>query len=99
MSIENVLSRRQPTLDDDEGQRLRLMALLSLYEALPHSISHPPDREPPLRIDDAIDSNTVRRCMDKIVENQESNPSRPQTTIAQCSHPSSQKYTQPQSEN
>ncbi|KAF8994726.1 hypothetical protein BDQ17DRAFT_1430873 [Cyathus striatus] len=50
----------------DENERLRLMALLALYDLLPHSISHPPDREEPLYIENAVDSESFLRCFSAV---------------------------------
>jgi hypothetical protein len=50
-----------------ETSRLRLMTLLSLYDMLPHSISHPPNGREPLDLEDAIDPETVK-CVLELVQ-------------------------------
>ncbi|KIM43904.1 hypothetical protein M413DRAFT_25422 [Hebeloma cylindrosporum] len=51
-------------MDTPEGLRLRLMSLLSLYELLPYSISNPPNGTAPVRLEEAIGAEAVRRCLE-----------------------------------
>lgn len=43
--------------------RLRLMALLAMYELLPYSISHPPNAEEPLDLASAVDAQSFQQCI------------------------------------
>ncbi|KAF9553438.1 hypothetical protein CPC08DRAFT_713759 [Agrocybe pediades] len=42
------------------------MTLLSLYDLLPYSISHPPNGSEPMSLEEAIGPDAVRLCMDAI---------------------------------
>lgn len=53
-------------MDSEEGLRLRLMTLLSLYDLLPYSISNPPHGTAPLTLEQAIGPDALRRCLDAI---------------------------------
>lgn len=53
-------------MDSEEGMRLRLMTLLSLYDLLPYSISNPPRGAAPLSLEQAIGPDAVRRCLDAL---------------------------------
>lgn len=62
------------TMDTPEGLRLRLMTLLSLYDLLPYSISHPPNGTAPMTLDEAIGPEAVRRCLEAISRQSQSLP-------------------------
>ncbi len=64
MAIE--ISHAEPDVTSSKVSRLRLMALLSLYDLLPHSISRPPNEREPMDLDEAIDPETVRRILARV---------------------------------
>ncbi|TFK35663.1 hypothetical protein BDQ12DRAFT_668301 [Crucibulum laeve] len=49
---------------DSEEFRLRFMTLLALYDLLPHSISCPPNTPEPLHVKQAINIDSVLRCVE-----------------------------------
>lgn len=51
-----------------EALRLRLLTLLSIYDLIPYSISHPPGREEPLDITSVIDPPSLQRCLAALVQ-------------------------------
>lgn len=51
-----------------EALRLRLLTLLSIYDLIPYSISHPPGREEPLDITSVIDAPSLQRCLASLVQ-------------------------------
>lgn len=53
-------------MDSQEGQRLRLMTLLSLYDLLPYSLSNPPSGSAPSTLEEAIGAHAVQRCLDAL---------------------------------
>lgn len=61
-------------MDTPEGLRLRLMTLLSLYDLLPYSISHPPNGTAPMTLDEAIGPDAVRRCLEAMSRQSQSLP-------------------------
>lgn len=56
-------------MSNQDDLRLRLMALLSLYELLPYSISNPPHGSPPTTLDEAIGPEAVRLCLEAMTRN------------------------------
>jgi len=66
----DTCSDYKPGMDSEQGLRLRLMTLLSLYDLLPHSISNPPNGQAPSRLEDAIGPQAVQECLDAISRQQ-----------------------------
>ncbi|KAF8151368.1 hypothetical protein B0H34DRAFT_801122 [Crassisporium funariophilum] len=75
-------SPARQTLDSEEGKRLRLMTLLSLYDLLPHSISHPPTGTEPMTLQDAVSPEAVQRCLDVLSKSSQPSPHQPPKKLA-----------------
>jgi len=57
-----------------ENLRLRLLALLSLYDLLPYSLSRPPCGAPPLTLQEASTPKAVAACLQALMMNQDKIP-------------------------
>jgi hypothetical protein len=51
-----------------QDQRLKLLALLAMYDLLPHSISRPPNAAAPINLASAIDGPSLERCLKSMVQ-------------------------------
>jgi hypothetical protein len=69
MTIPTILSPQNASpAPNYEALRLRLLTLLSIYDLIPYSISHPPGREEPLDITNVIDAQSLQRCLAALVQ-------------------------------
>ena len=57
-----------------ESLRLRLLALLSIYDLLPYSLSRPPCGSPPLTLQEASTPKAVAACLQALMMNQDKIP-------------------------
>ncbi|KAH6897749.1 hypothetical protein BKA70DRAFT_1438006 [Coprinopsis sp. MPI-PUGE-AT-0042] len=68
MGLKQATIASSITTSPAEDQRLKLLALLAMYDLLPHSISRPPNATAPPNLTTAIDAASLERCLQSMMQ-------------------------------